>query len=403
MRIVRLAAMVVLAFAPAVGADAADDKFTKALEAAMAADGRGETMKAAALYGEAVAITHAAEDIEAEQKAADALVTFADAVSRRLAANAGKKPPDPTLGTVLAAVLAKLDPARPGAYVSAPVLARNLLCLATEEGEFRGVADVAKVTAAHRTKAGSGRAAPVVAKYGDGLTSVGAGAFEAGGATLDAVTAEAVKGHWLDLAAHAGTEAAAAWVRAGKPEKAVATVTAVATAIEAGDSPSRRSQDWSRFAAKRLADAPAPVRKPLEDLVAKSAGQGDQSSGGSAAGGSPTARGASTVARMLSHLAKGRPFVSVQCSAKGWTVGWMTKKSEPESAAFDSSGKCVDEGGITLALSDRSVALRAIDYAGTAGQIGDGRPSIARAFYLIDEGETWSVASDGVVSITAKK
>jgi hypothetical protein len=383
---------------------AAKDTPQSVLDDAKALAKRGDALKTAERFGDAIALAQAAGDLAAEEAAADETAKFVDDAYReslRNQAKGGGTNDAPTQSALLAAILRKLDPVRCGAFVSAPVLARGVLQLATETGDFASVADAAKVAASHGSRATSGRAAAVVAKYADGMRAVADGKYDVAALLLDAACADAGKSGWIDLAAHAGTEAAASWFRAGAADKAAASATSVAALFD-GKSHLSVVIRWSKFAHARLAGAPPAVVKPVDDAVARYGGAGAPGAPGGR-GGKGASAGAtpiSDVGKLLPRLAKGKPFVSVARVAKGMEVRWTTTAEKPVKE-FADGVEIVDEGGVTVALCDRSVALMMIDLEGTRGQPGGrGEPQAVRAFYLLAEGETWNVSKEGVVTIT---
>lgn len=377
------------------------------LDEAKALSKNGESLKAAGRFGDAVAAAQAAGDLQAEESIAQALEELVrkvemDAIRRRAQPDASAAPADaPSVPALLVAVMRPLDAGRCGAYVSAPVLARNLLLLATESGDFGPVADVAAVAAAHARKPASGRAAAVVAKYAEGMRAEADGKFDVAAPLLDTAATDSAKAGWLDLVAHAGTEAAFAWVKAGSPEKAAASMTAAASAV--GATPNlNRINGWSGFAKKRLADAPEAVTKPLADLVEKSKGPNSVSAAGGRGGrgGKAGEEPVSDIGKLLPKLAKGKPFVTVKCTPKGLEIHWTTGADEKPVRPFDEMVRIAEAGGVTLALQNRSVALMMVDLKGTRGQPGEAsEASQVRAFYLLADGETWSVSKEGIVTI----
>jgi hypothetical protein len=395
-----VAAVVLLAGTTTFGKDPG----AAALEEAKALAAKGDALGAAGRFGDVVAAAQAAGDLQAEQAAAEAFESWFD----KLPADAAGDTKDrPTRAAVLTATLRKLDASRCGAFVSAPVLARNVLRRATETGDFAAVPDAAKVAAAHASKATSGRAAAVVAKYAEGMRAVAEGRFADATAPLDAAAAEAVKAGWIDLAAHACTELAATWLHEKAPDKAAAAVAATVSACETSCGPMFVGE-WQTMLAKRAPDGPEGLRKPLDDLMARitAAGAG-RGSGGSGASGAPGAPGGSgprvsPIGKLLAKLPKGKAFVSTTRSAKGFELRWTTAPDAKPVSAFDESGVTfLGEGGVWLAFLGRGVALMVVDPVGNRGGFGGTfRLSDARAYYLLAEGETWNVSKDGVVTIT---
>ena len=398
-----------LALALAVPA-AAKDSPQSVLDDAKILARQGSNLKAAERYGDAVALAHEDGDLQIEEAIAASLQEFIDDAERD-ALMRGAAPASPgqtndaaSLPNLLAAVMRSLDAGRCGAYVSAPVLARNVLLLATESGDFGLVAGAAAVASAHGSKAGSGRAAAVVAKYAEGMRAAADGKFAVAAPLLAAVATDAAKAGWLDLVSHAGTEAACAWVKAGSPDNAAASMKAVVASI--GAAPDlNRINTWAAFAKKRLAGAPDSVTKPLTELVERSKGPNSVTASGGKGGkggrgGNAGEEPVSDIGRLLPKMAKGKAFVRVHCTARGMEIEWATGADETPVRAFDEMVRIAGAGGVVLALQNRSVALMMLDLQGSRGEPGErSHASPVRAFYLLAEGETWGVSKAGVVTI----
>jgi hypothetical protein len=163
-----------------------------------------------------------------------------------------------------AAVMRKLDKSHCGAFIAAPVLAREVLLMSSETGETASVPDAVTVALVHAKKPGSGRGAAAVANYAEGLSATLDGKFELATAPLDAALEQARKSGWLDLATHAGTELAAAWVRLGDDDQANSALARVAGLCDA-DTPSGVLRRWRDCMTTRLSEASAAVRAPAEN------------------------------------------------------------------------------------------------------------------------------------------
>lgn len=410
MRTSILASALLLSFALAEGAAAKDQSRAQAAfrEAKALAEKR-QGLAAAERFGEAIALAQAAADLETESQAAEALDDIVSSAPRPRPATGGAgatgtEQPTSSLA-LLAAAMRKLDPARCGAFVSAPVLARNVLLAASESGEMRHVPDAAAVAAKHAMRAGSGRCAEVVARYAEGLCAILEKRPADATAPLQSATEDAAKSGWPDLATHAGTELAVAWLAAGDEAKATAAVAAVAARVPDEMDGSVVSR-WMACLNARLADAPAAVRKPADDAIrsypeARRAGRDGGAGGAGAAGGAAGEEPVSDVGRLFRKLAAGKSFVSVTCTAAGHDVRWATAPKKKLLRPFSLGEQFVDEGGVTLGFAGRSVALRRVDLVGLDGKPGDhGDVGPVRAHYLLADGETWSVTKSGVVTIS---
>lgn len=395
----------------AAGAAAKDTAVDTALDDAKVLARKGDPLKAAERFGDAVAIAQAAGDLQAEATAADAMAEFLrDVMIQRMTARPAEPGATaeqaPATGNLLAAAMKRLEAGRCGAYVSAPVLARTILLLASETGDTSGVDDAARVAAAHATKASSGRAAPVVARYAQGLKAAVEKRFDAATGPLDTAMKDAGKAGWFDLASHAGTELAAAWVGAGDAANATAALDAVA-ALCKDDTPRHAVRRWQDCVNARLADAPEAVRKSAEDAFKRllAGGESVSAAGGrggkGGAGGNADEEPISDVGRLLRKLGKGKPIVTATCTAKGIDVHWLTAPGVKCLVPFEDGEKVADEGGVTVSCSRHAIALRMVDLVGNRGQPGESSEmDPLRAYYLLAEGETWSVSKEGVVTIS---
>jgi hypothetical protein len=387
---------VAAALAFAASASAKDDA---AIEAAKELAKKGEWVKAAERFGDVVAAAQKAGDLQAEQDAADAAESFFDDVPANPSSDA--KTPDgkpkasgPSRAAVLAGLMRRLDVARCGACVSAPTLARNVLELATESGDFAPVADAAKVVAA---KSASGAAAAVVAKYAEGLKAAAEGRLDDASAALQSAASDAGKAKWFDLAAHVATELAATRLRQNAPDQAVAAIAAAASTID-GSCGVGLTDSWRSMAELRCKSAPPALFNPIDDLAARAK---ESKNGGSSAGAAGGGSGrTSPIGKLLQNWPKGKPLVAAARKTSGFEISWATKQGAKPVVAFPGGKSQAVEGGVTLGFYGRSVALVRVDLEDDAGvAIGGGEPSPVRAFYLVADGETWSVSREGLVTV----
>jgi len=379
-----------------------------ALEEAKALAAKGDALGAAGRFGDAVAAAHAAGDLQAEQAAANALAEWFGALRTNQSKSAAKRADTvgdaalapPSRATLLAGVLSRLDPDRCGAFVAAPVLARNVFVLSTMDGDLSGVAVAMEVAQVHATRASSGRSAAVVARYGAGLTELVAGRFEAAAGTLDRAAAEAAEARWVDIAAFAGTEAAVAWTRAGKHDHAAASLSVAVDAVRYRGS-GRFAADWRELMSKRLADAPASVREPadgLPDWIRKQTTQPGLGGRGQQGWSTPE----TPVVTWLRSHDDAATFVGAKRHGRRFVVSFQAPVETRDVVELDTGVGYESCGGVTLGFCRGSVGLADIQFPGPAkgGSGGRGSPSPIRAYYLLAEGETWNVAKDGVVTIT---
>ncbi|MFI5402484.1 MAG: hypothetical protein ACHQ1G_06070, partial [Planctomycetota bacterium] len=160
--------------------------------------GEGKKIEAVRLAGGWVADAQRRGDLLDEEKAWDALrgVPLDGAQYRDACAE----------------VMKALDPKRNGAYVSAHLLALEIVRAAIREGDDRHLAEAAAVLATPRK--GQGACAATLAALAKGVVAARKG--EDGSAPLAGAFDGALKNGWLDLATYAGTELACAEKKRGR-------------------------------------------------------------------------------------------------------------------------------------------------------------------------------------------
>ena len=407
----------------AVGHDAAEcDTWESFLDDAKIHAREGHGVAAGARFGDAAALAQKASDLVAENEVADA---FEDFVQRERSRASFPNDAGSTVRflvvpmSLLSAAMERLDATHRGAFVSAPVLARCVLQLATESGDFACVPAAARVATRHAGGSGSGKAAATTARYAQGMRSVAERDWIAAIEPLGAAFAEASAHEWFDLAAHAGTELAIAHWSAGQEQEARRTLRAVATMLER-PRPRRFFQEWRILCVKtRLPDPDHPLRKYIDGIVSVSGRYGGADDGyGIGEPGMGAGRGGrggegervpdetSDIGFVFPKLAATKPIVTVSRTPAGFEIEWGTKSGEKAVRTIDDRLLNVDEGGVTRTFQACSVTLRILDLEGRRGQpgnsVGPRLPDPGRAFYLLAEGETWSVARNGSVTIRSR-
>lgn len=387
--------------APAAPAkDMVQDLLAKAKEKARAA----EVMEAAGLYGDALALAQKQADLLVEQEVFDAFTEFLQKVPRP--PREGGREVASTTGTprdVLAAVLSRLDAKRCGAFVSAPCLAGDLLLEAIGKGDGKFVKEAAAALAPH-AKGKSGLGLATLAKFGATLQETPSGAAPpAGGGPLELIFATASQEGWIDVAMAAGVELAARdLARPDGAAAAKASVERLAALVTAKTE--ARLVVWIREAADaRLKGASEEVLKPLADAIAGIGGQSVSAAGGAGgAGGKGGEAGKpiSPLGEVLRKGGRGGPIGTATRTKEGFEfrVAWDPKFKGVHQ--HQDGVKHLDDGGLTVAFLDWSVAARMADPVGTRGQPGESsHPEPGRAFYRIARGETWTLRADGVVAV----
>jgi hypothetical protein len=413
----RAIAGVLVVFVFSIAADAGDTP-QSVLDDAKILARSGATADAADRFGAAAVLAQKAADLVAENTISDAFVSFVDRESMAAAFpndDAARVRPNLLRASLLATAMDHLDPARCGAFVSAPVLSRYVLQLATETGDFTWVPDAAKVAAIHGAKRGSGRGAATTAKYAAGLTCVAQKRWADAMDPLLAAFNESAESGWFDLAMHAGTELALAWWAAGDEAEAKRTLRAVGTMLEA-PRPQYFFHLWIDCVKTRLPDSQHPLRKFLDGLksLAKAygdhesgyAGQGDGLIGEGSRGGHGGKGGVdpvSEIGALLPVMAPSGPIVTVTRTADGFEIRWSTSAGRAPVRKIDERLVSATEGGVTLTFQSASVTLRIFDPTGLRGYPTLSgtplEPDPAQAFYLLALDEVWTVAKDGHVTI----
>lgn len=282
-----------------------------------------------------------------------------------------------------AEVMKLLDPKRNGAYLSAHLLAHELVRAAVREGDDRHVADASAVLSAPRKDAGSCNGA---------LADLAAGVLAArkeqedAAAHLMAAFDAALKNGWLDLAMYAGIEIACVDKKVGRASD---TLKRLDDALKASKDPFLL-RERNRLASKRIPEATFPVE---DDGMEGGAG------GAGGAGGSAGRAAESAVGAAWKKHPTTKGLLKVKRAGKGFEI-------EPQFAGAP-KGTCGPKwgehhwrsGGVTLSFYDAGVALRMVDPTGLDGIPGDGAPGEWSVFYLLAPGETWSVTKKGVVSV----
>lgn len=390
-----------------MGAEARESPFESALDDAKELARKHEPEAAAKRFGEAIALAQKSGGLDDEDDAATAFIDFVGRLSRVPSRPETRDATSDTreflLGDGLAEAMQRLDATRCGSFVSAPALARDVLLLATETGRRDDVADAVKVTLAAAKKPSTGKAFAVTARYAEGMRLLDDAKFEEAEVPLRAVVEEAGPAGWTDLVTHAATELAYAHWKQDEGDAASQAFADAASFCDA-TTPTEELLGWKRCIDARLAGAPtellAAARAALDALHAGSTvapGAAGRGGDGRNAG---EAEPRSEVAKLVEKLRKGGAIVTVARTASGYEIRWPWRSGKPQTEPNQMGDHHVQDGGLTLTLSDRRVALRMFDPRGLDGAPGSSpQRTIGRAFYLLAEGETWTVTREGVVKI----
>lgn len=359
---------------------------------ARAAARSGDGAKTGELLGEAVARAHRAGDLLAEQEAAEA---WREILSKRRQMATGD--------ALEAALLAKLDPKRCGAFFSAPVLAGDLLLESAATGECPDLPKHAAILRPFIKGGKSGTGLAVLARLASGMVEARGAAPDKGVEFLDSALKSAGEEGWADIGVAAGVELAALHLKQGREDAAAAAVGAFAALLTAR-SGNRLRNLATKAVEKRLAGAPekvlAPWKSAQEYLSPATSSAG--ADGGAGADGASSPHPVSPLGEALKKLPAGRILATVERIDRGfelrvsWDPRFRGTLKEVEGTKY------LDDGGLTVGLSDAGVALRMTDPRGLDGQPGaSSEREEGLAWYRLARKETWNLSKDGVVTITA--
>ncbi|MHC4960104.1 MAG: hypothetical protein ACYTGN_17235 [Planctomycetota bacterium] len=296
---------------------------------------------------------------------------------------------EPRGAAALHALMRDLDPRRSGAFVSAHILARNLVLDATRTGDMRFVADARTVMAAH---GGTGRCARTMALYADALVSEPREAAFLLDKALATMRAEA----WTYLSMHAAVELAATRIRLGDAAAAARAIASIEEVYPKGADRMLRPV-LQRLYGARLEGAPHAVAKAYERVVAPHAGglRGLRAGG---PGGRVRDRRPGRVAVALPGFPADRPLVTVRRTAAGFVL------REAFDAEFAHTQKPRDglwyhaDGGVTLGFWGHAVGVACVGGERQPSPKYKGPPA-HRAYYFLARDETWGFDKRGNVVI----
>lgn len=380
------------------------------LVAGNAAAAEGNPEEAASAFGKAAALAHKTGDLAAEGDVTDALEDFFAGLQTGQAAarNDESTPAEETAARearwqqALALVLAELDPARLGAMVSAPVIARRVLEAATDSGANDGVKEAAAVLEKSRKNKKAGAAAIALADYGKGLRARADGDNAAAATALRSSLNRVFDNGWSELTVRIGTEAAVAFLASGDAKAAQQALADVAATLDVQQI--LVAILWRRLVDTRLKDAPKDVLAPATAFLGDTPSRRNSAfaPGARVKGGSVAPD--SVLVAALKKMKKTKAFVSVTRTDDGLL---LREHFGPEREHTPTAGMMVDfwmQDGVTIGFHGHQVMLRAVDLTVRHGAPGGSPyPSAAWALYPLAPGETWGVTKVGVVTITRKR
>lgn len=401
MRAVSILALLLVALValPAFGKEsAAVGKANALLAEAETSCKAKEWEKAARSLAEEVTLAQQEKDLALEARGAEALEKLLDALEDEPApkgdttAVAGPR-------EVLAIVMRVLDPARHGAYLSAHVLATELLLDAVEQGDavHLDAAEAVLITFAATPKCGKAPAA--LLQLAKGVKAARAGDAKSAGTALEATLPLVKLGRWLRLTLAAELERMLVQLAAGDAA-AVATTLQEAVGYLAPKQDVVLAHRWVKAARRRLAGASPEVRSALERAVEPYVREGEPGADGGRGGNGGNAESVSALGRAWPKLPGDKPFATVKRGEAGHDIRAVHDKKLAGTHPYNSGQSTWDQDGLTFVFADGGVALRMLDMQGTASQPG-GRaaPSPAWGWYLLAPGETYGVTKAGLVVV----
>jgi len=299
----------------------------------------------------------------------------------------------------MASTMEALDAKRSGAFVSAHLLAAQILLANTRSGRHAYTEVAARVTAAHAKRPRTGKCARVMMQYGQAMAMIAKGERKAAVAPLEQALDVFCKESWLDLATHAATELCALHVAPNDAPAARAALARVTKRVTPETDP-YVIQDWRGMVRTRLGDAPGPVladyHRAMESFSrTKMRGRG----GAGGVGGLP--EGDSTeVGRALRRMKGTRVVLTVRRTDAGFSIRKGYDRSFEEVHPFENGVTHFCSGGIVLSFHGYAVALRRVDLiTGPGGPGGTMQPDPVRAYYHLGRGETYTLTASGRVTI----
>ena len=278
-----------------------------------------------------------------------------------------------------AEIMKSLDPKRNGAYLSANLLALELVRFSIRNNDDRHLADAAAVLAKHAR--GSGSFGSSLAHLAEGVAAARRGEKDAVRPLKDVFEWALLNG-WLELAIQAGTEIACEEKKAGRDRDTLARL----------DKALKENGDRALLQLRRaLAEARIPERTIELDPGSVSAKGGRGGKGGATE---------SAVGAAWKTFPDSKPLLTVERGESGFEIKPRFAGTPKAQQALGSGVRYWDGGGITLSFHGPGVALAMVDLTGRRGQPGESsQPQPWQFFYLLADGETWSVTKEGVVSI----
>ena len=300
----------------------------------------------------------------------------------------------------IAAVMESLDPKESGAFVSAHLLAAEVLLRNTKSGAKLHVEAAARTLGKHARRPKVGKCAKALDKYGKGMLKLAKGEPKAAVVPLSQALDIFIRESWLRLAVHASTELCALQLSLEDPDGAKRTIAKVSRLVTPKTDPDV-IMAWRKLVKNRLGDAPAGVlvdyhaaMKPFERMSVSAAG----GAGGAGAPGGPARQ--SEVMRNLGKVKGKKPLFSVRRTQDGFLIRKGYDKKFKAVLPYKSGVVHHGEGGIVLSFCGYAVGLYRLDSLPGNGLPGNSsRPDWTQAFYHLADKETFSVTRSGKVLI----
>jgi hypothetical protein len=291
----------------------------------------------------------------------------------------------------MASAMAALEATRSGAFVSAHLLAQQILLANTRSGSQAHTDVAARVVAAHAKRPGTGKCAQAMKKYGEGMLKLAKEERKAAVSPLEGALSVFCEEGWVDLATHAATELCAlhlALEDVPAARKAMATAAKLVTSetdpnvIRLGGAPEEVLIDYHR------------AMEPFQRITMSSAG------GRGGRGGRAGEDDATEVGTVLKLWKGKKAILTIRRTDEGFLIRKGYDRSFKTVHPYQKGVTILGIGGIVLAFYGHSVALRRVDLVAGRGEPG-GRsaPEFERAYYHLGRGETYTLTASGTVTV----
>ncbi len=365
---------------------ARDARSVRKEAAALVAEGK--TVQAATLLGKALAAVQKKGDLVGQHDYYDALASVL-AWQNRLA----KPTADGAYRDCCFALMKPLDARRAGAFLSAHQLAGELLHQCVRNGDDRYLTEAVAVVAQYAGGKHRGAYAVALQALADGIVKARAAEHGKSLVPLTKALQLSIKNGWNVPGVYAAIELQAAMRKLKREKEFSALAHKLLDAI--GKSGERYAAQLYRDAwRRRIGVMPGEIDARIREMEEAPGPRGEPGGRGHRA----LPRG-TKVARALRKFSSKKPLVSARLGADGFDV--RHEFSKFRAAQSMTSGTTYQaDGGLTLTFRGPGVNVNNVDPSGGDGLAGANPvPAAWQFFYVLAEGETWSMTRRGEVSI----